>query len=425
MITRKAIEQVVLDSGLWGPGRSPNYQFLLSPDLYQVTETRRQELEALACALHDCLSGMGRLAAIAFDPRLGQGPAWGKLSRAFRTGVPAFYEGLQHLNPSRVPAICKVDFLEGTDGKFYIVEIDSHNKHGMGYSTLFRRMRQVVGPDHISFPGVVTAIVAELARRNTKSLTLIYADQERFYLPEFQIFQEELSKRGIRLFLAAESEVRVVDGGLAFGGEKVEAKTFVDLPSMYRNPALVEYLASGYRSGEIDFLIPPKPFLGAKSGLAILRNEDADPVLEGVLCSQIRGDSLALVRQYIPRTYLVGKERKPEYWRGLMNGTRFVLKESISSGMKGTVFSDDLGFYHRFQKACASPGKFVLQEEIENRFQPFRYFDEDGKLLESEWCLRVTVHFVMRAVADVFVTGRRSKRIQGATDSVFLGSVIV
>jgi len=425
MITRKAIEQVVLDSGLWGPGRSPNYQFLLSPDLYQVTEVRRQELEALACALHDCLAGMGRLAAIACDEHLGSSRTWNMVAKVTRTGVPGLYAGLQVIKPSRVPVVCKVDFLEGVDGRLYIAEIDGHNKHGLGYSTLAARMRRVIAPDHASFPGVVTAIVAELARRNTKSLTLIYADQERFYLPEFQIFQEELRRMGIDMIVAAESELGSEDGKLTVRGQELPGPLFVDLPFMYANESLNQVLAKRYLAGEVDFLIPPKPFLGVKGVLALLRNDEDDTRLESVLHSQIDSSSLALLRQYIPKTYLVSKQRRPEHWHGLMNGTRFVLKESVSSGMKGTVFSDEDKFKAGLAQACGSYHKFVLQEEVQNKPHPFRYFDRDGNVLEGVWYLRVTVHFVMRAVADIIVTARMDKKVHGATDCLQLGSVIV
>ena len=76
-------------------------------------------------------------------------------------------------------------------------------------------------------------------------------------------------------------------------------------------------------------------------------------------------------------------------------------------------------------QACGSYHKFVLQEEVQNKPHPFRYFDRDGNVLEGVWYLRVTVHFVMRAVADIIVTARMDKKVHGATDCLQLGSVIV
>ena len=418
------VRQVVLDSGLWNNGGTSRYGFILSPSVYEVSPEKREELEALGAALQDCLAGLGRIAAIAFNPKLCHSLTWGMITKAMHTGVPAIYHDIMLLNPSRVPSICKVDIMESQDGNFRIAEIDGHNKHGLGYSTLAARIRRAVMPEVQAFPGIVSTLAKEAARRGESTIVLLYADQERFYLPEFRILQSELATHGVEVVVVAESDVRVEGEKAIVGTDGKDYKLFVDLPFLYHNRTLNALLAARYRAGEIDFLIPPKPFLGSKAILALLRNDIGNEELEAILKSQIRSASLALLRKYIPETYLV-KRAKEEYWRDRCNGKRFVLKESISSGMKGTVFMDDPHWNATMKRACDSYYRFILQEEVTNRSRSFQYFADGGRLRQGEWFMRITVHYSMRRVADIVVTARQDKRVHGALDCLQLGSIVV
>jgi hypothetical protein len=334
------------------------------------------------------------------------------------------------LNPSSVPSICKVDIMEESEsGEFRIAEIDGHNKHGLGYSTLGARIRKAVMPNAKTFPGVAATLASEIKRRNENSVVLLYADQERFYLPEFHILQTELATHGVEVVMIAESDVCVEGNRVIVSKDGKDHRLFVDLPFMTvrgaHSQAVNQVLAMRYRAGEIDFLIPPKPFYGSKAVLALLRNDIGNEELEAILKSQIRPASLELLRRYIPETYLVHKRAKEEYWRSKCNGARFVLKESISSGMKGTVFSDEPHFNAIMKRACDSYYRFVLQREITNRSRSFQYFTNEGCLLQGEWFMRVTVHYAVCHVADIVITARQDKKVHGALDCLQFGTVIV
>ncbi len=411
------VRRVVLDSGLWANGREASHGFILSPSVYEVTQEKRQELEVIGAALHDCLAGLGRIAAIALHPHLGHSKTWNMLAKTLQTGVPRIYHDIMALHPSRAPSICKVDFMESVDGNLRIAEIDGHNKHGLGYSTLAARIRRVVLPGAQTFPGVAATIAKELQRRGRNNACLLYADQERFYLPEFCILQAELAQYGMKLIVVAESDLRVEDSK--------EHTLFVDFPFLYRNRALNTLLAARYRSGEIEFLIPPKPFLGSKAILALLRNDICDEELEAILKSQIRPTSLEMLRRYIPRTYLVHKRAKEEHWRGICDDARFVLKESISSGMKGVTFIDEPHFNAILERARGSCYRYILQEEVTNGSRTFDSFTERGRLQQGEWFMRVTVHYAVRSVADIVITARQDKKVHGASDCLQLSSIVV
>lgn len=420
------LQQVVIESGLWNGVRRKTHDFLLSPDVFKLTVREAEELKELGMAIYDCLAGIGRVATIASNPKLAFNNTWRRLGSAFSAGIPAFYSEIQFLHPGGVPVICKVDLMRGVEGRFYIAEIDGHNKHGLGYSILARSLSEVVSDQGVSkFPGVAVEISRVLSQngKQTHRLMAIVAKRERFYVPEIHILTHELAKFGTQSIVVHE-----LDGFyrklVSVGNLPEDFGWATDLPFMFDNSSLVDALVSLYKGGKLEFLIPPRPFFGSKVVLALLRNENEDPELEAILRAFIPIESLRLVRAYLPETYLVSNEATASYWREKAK-SGFVLKEAISSGMKGTKFNDEEDFKNILEQACNSRNRFVLQREVQNQAFSFRYYNELGELREESWFTRITVHYVRRGVADIVVTARRDKKVHGAPDCLQLGTVII
>lgn len=436
----ETVQGVLSESGLWSHGRAQTHGFLLSPSCYEITESQRLELEKLGEVVHQCLAGVGRIFATAVVPGLTEGGSWGLIAKALRNGVPKVYESLQCLRPSRVPAICKVDLMLGADGRFYIAEIDGHNKHGLGYSILAARLRRSLRPEAKALPGAARLLAEDIWRRHgaarlpggayepvngASRLYLLYADQERFYAPEFEILRSELATLGIDCRVFSESQAAREGLRNLINHHSESNRLLVDLPFLFKSDGINQELAAFYQAGTVDFLIPPKPFLGAKAVLALLRNDERNVRLEAILHSQIKPEVLELVRRYIPETYLLHRNMDLRAVRERCQRERFVLKESISSGMKGTLFSDDERFDFMLERACSSYYRFVLQREVENQAQTFAYFTETGAVKEDQWYTRVTAHYAVRRLADIIVTARRDKKVHGAKDCLQLGTVII
>lgn len=424
MITRKQLEQVVADSGLWNSGQE-NYKFVLSPDVFRLSCAQKQEVEELGTSLQECLSGLGRIAAIAATPTLSSCEMWGRIGRILRVGLPSLYNGLATIRPGRTPTICKVDIMEDNQSHLHVAEIDGHNKHGLGYSTLGQRFRKLCFPKAQAFPGVAVALAKAVKAQNPKSanLVVLYADQERFYDPDFRILQQEMQKYGVQVNVVP--ELKLAEKKSAELKEFLKSQTlWLDLPVMYHNDRLGKMLAEFYQEGRVDFLLPPKPFFGSKAVLGLLRNEERDEELEAVLRSQIPGKYLTSLRRFLPQTFLIRKGRDPAFWQELCRHKRFVLKECVASGMKGTIFSDDEEFEAELARACQSQFLYVLQEEVPVATRRFSYFDEEGDLKEDRWYTRITVHFNFKKVADVIATARPDKKVHGAPDCLQLGTII-
>ena len=413
---------VISESGIWSGTRKESHAFLLSPNAYQITEAQCQELRNLGVALHDCLLGLSHIAVIAYDQSLNYGGAWLLARRVFSTGVPKVYQELQGMNVRHIPRLLKVDLMVDQDGNFKIAEIDGHNKHGLGYSTLGLRFREALYPQAKALPGTVKILAEEVKRLGHATIKLLYADQERFYVPEFEIARQEFAKYGVDCVVVSE-----MDTNKSF----LESGMFLDLPFLYHKKELYEIIVSAYKNGKVEFIIPPKPFLGAKGVMALLRNDGENEHLEALLCSFIKKQSLEAVREYIPETLLVGRRAE-----GVGSVTervsrkRFVLKESISSGMKGVVFSDEACFGSVLSHACATNMNWILQEEVVNQPQTFSWFENgkgDSQKIKTadDWFMRVTVQYVNRQLGDVIVTARRDKAVHGGKDCLQMGTIIL
>lgn len=108
---------------------------------------------------------------------------------------------------------------------------------------------------------------------------------------------------------------------------------------------------------------------------------------------------------------------------------KYVLKESISSGIKGMVFSDEVEFDTSLKLASGASMNWTLQEEVVNQPPTFSWHEagnsSDPMLHRAnDWFMRVTVQYVNHELADIVVTARRDKAVHGAKDCIQLGAVI-
>ncbi len=409
--------KVIGDSGLWANGGKETHGFQLSPNVFQISEMQKRDLEELGLALYDSLLGLSHMATIVFDPLLNYSGVWRRIRQVFSTGVPKSYLGLQGMNIRHIPKLLKVDLMIDQDGHFRIAEIDGHNKHGVGYSTLCRRFAQAIEPNGKFLPGTAKRLADEVKSQGYNQLKIFYGDRERFYLPEFLIAKSELELNGIECVLI--SEARANDQELTTG-------LLLDLPFLHTRPHLYDAILPAYKNGDVRFIIPPKPFLGSKGVLALLRNDGVDEDLESVLRTFIGRKSLQVIRRYVPETRLVGSlgAGQSEVER-MCQGRRYVLKRSISSGMKGTIFSDDPSFTVALEQAARSKLDWIIQEEVQNQPQTFSCFVDKGmRQVTGSWFMRVIVQYVNRGLADVVITARQDKSVHGAPDCIQLGTVI-
>lgn len=433
---RSILEAVMEESGFWQGEQRFTHGFLLSPSVFTLSTDQQGQLAAIASALEQCLIGLAKMAAVACDPHQGQTICWQMLGKIFRTGIPGFYHPLQVAYPEQTPAICKVDLLEDADGHFWIAEIDGHNKHGLGYSVLARRLKTALGKSSAhDYPGVAPLLAEEVKAKGNSKLTVIYANQERFYRPELLVLASELAKSGV--------DLEVIDE-IDWESERPLPTVLLDLPEYNHNQRLRETLASAYFEGEVSFLIPPKPFLGSKAILAILRNDGMagiigqtghqstlakDEELEEMLRQFIEAEALEKIRGHIPPTFLVSKRLgrvkiSQDTWVELAKSDHYLLKGVVSSGMKQVYFPDDDGYWRELDQSAATYYLRILQREVEQTTRVFGYW-EGKEYHEAPFYSRLTLHASQGRIADVIATSRQDKRTHGAKDCLQLGGYLL
>lgn len=410
------MEKLLVESGLWAGEGKETYRFVLSPDVYELSSSQYRQLMELGPALHECLAGISRLAAIVNDQRLHpHTSAWQMVRDACTVQVPQLHRRLHSLQPGSTPFVTKIDLVEGEDGRLHLVEIDAMNRRALGYAHLFSQIRELAAPGAPALPGVVPLLSAELHRRRVTKLTLLYAWKERFYLPYFHILRQALQVEGIELRVVSEhDEIPALVAA--------EDRTLlIDLPPFSENRGAEQAYVDLYAAGKISFLIPPKQALGSKAMLALLRNDQDNSEIEAILHGQIKMQSgaLEIVRQAIPPTWFVTKDQ-PD-----LGDNSWVLKEAISSGSHGVCFSDDPHFNELLAAGRqAKTQKYIIQREINGRKRQLHFFGDNGQVEVGDWYIRVIAHYIGKELADAFVTACPTKLVHGAKDGILMGTII-
>ena len=408
-------------TGIWDGPREHTHAFQLTPDVYRVSPENQRVLHEFGLGLRDVLAGVGRIAAIAQNRKIASGPTWARVRRLLAVGVPKAYHHISVLRPGTGPALCKVDFMERPNGTLCVAEIDGHNKHGMGYSRLGALLRSVTHPTAQGFPGVARALANEVRSLGTNRLVLLSGHHERFYLAEFAIIAEALRAHEIQMTIVEELDDRTIEEHILEPSRR-ERVLLVDFPFLTRNTRLNTLLPRAYAEGRIDFIFQPKPFLGSKALLGLIRNEEEDPMLEAILRSQIHPIALKRVRDLIPATYLMGKAARTTHWRDLAEQEGWIIKNAISNGMKGMAFPGDPSYKTFLHRAAASYDHAVLQQVVLTRPYTLRSFTRDGTEEVGTWYLRITGHFTRTGVADLALTARKDRSVHGAKDALLFGA---
>lgn len=419
--TFEVLKAAARSTGIWDGAQQTTHAFLLTPDVYRLSPDNQRLLERFAPALRETLSGIGRIAAIAEDRRLARGPAWTRVRRLLAVGVPHVYRDIALLQPSTGPTLCKVDFMERTDGSLCVAEIDGHNKHGMGYSTLGVVLRNALQSNLPGYKGVARVLAEEVRALGTDRLVLLSGHHERFYLPEFAIIAQAAERYGVQMTVVEELDLPAIDEHI-LEPSKQGRVLLVDFPFLSRSTHLNELLPRAYREGRVHFLFQPKPFLGSKAVLGLVRNEEQDPALEAILRSQIHTRALEAIRSVIPPTYLMGKAAKRTDWKDLATKGGWVIKNAISNGMKGMAFPGDRAYDTFLSRATQSYDHAVLQQIVETRAHRLRSFTSAGEEQTGDWYLRITAHVTRTGIADLALTARQDRSVHGAKDSLLFGA---
>ena len=395
-LSRHDIESYLVGCGYWGtPEDRERYSFLLSPAAYALTPSERGDLARFAGATWNAaVSLQERLCDIAARQT---GPATngdGRLLRLANNATRGLYSPRD--GERRIPPILKVDLMLCQDGRFQIAEVDAYNPRGLGYVALLQGSMPNGTPQYPGLDGVY----AELSKGGN-NLRIVVSEYERFYETAFKVLARALVARGMDVRVIRARDIASGDEHIEDGDRLLSIPDTLDAHASIRNDLL-----SRYRDGRIGAFFPPTSYLGSKAFLPELRNMPG-------------------MAEFMPETALVGKTYKD--FEGFFTlDVPLVLKATVSSGLKGVLFSDldpdafgsTLSWVRQQMNAS-----WILQAQVKQEAVPVPVFEEDGSITTQHHFFRITAYVTEGGIIYAEVTGRPDPKVHGAKDCIQIPTV--
>jgi len=206
-------------TGMWAPENRAKYDFLLSPETFQIQKHWEDQLARFTETLREHFTK----------------------------------------KTSTFPALCKVDVMVDQNGDLKVAEIDGLNKRALGYAILQRRIALMFGHGQEKlFPGNEHSLKQML---DGKQLFIVAPGREKYYRFGFDFLADALRTLGVQV---------------AWGHEKATAHflreaspeqvVLLDSPTTGHQKC-DEQLARGWK-----VLIPNQPFFSSKTNLVGLES---------------------------------------------------------------------------------------------------------------------------------------------------------
>ncbi|XLQ19694.1 MAG: hypothetical protein ACKUBY_03820 [Candidatus Moraniibacteriota bacterium] len=374
------IEQSLIECGLWDtPEKRRRHNYILSPCAYLVTKQQQEQLLVIAKSVYAAIETLDKvLIEIAKNkPRDRYEQELFSLASRACNGLakPGVFS-------AGIPKVMKLDLMQTPKGDFKIAEVDAYNPRGLAFMAILDET--VKNLDLEQYSGLKG--FAKMLRG--QRYEYIYSEKEFYYLPAFEVMQKLLVNYGIDMPLVVESEL-----------ETRSPKKAVIIPDSLTR------CSKDVRANlldECETFFPPKAYLGAKGFLPFLSNCDG-------------------MENFIPKTQLVSKRHEVD-----IEGAS-ILKATMSSGMKGILFSDlDAEKFAKQLEQCSKAKKasWVLQKQVEQESLELKIFDNLGKIKMKKYYLRITAQITKDGILGLDITGRPDRIVHGAPDCIQLPAIL-
>jgi len=434
--------------GLWEAGSDKGrFAFRLSPDVLELNFEQKAELEEINDLMFSrggFFDGANRLFDRTFDQRFISTNTGAKVLKTLRSGLPKAERELIKSGDRQMPAVCRLDLAlaPDQDSEFKILEVEGDKTHAFGYATIAELFaRQIADVTTERLPGLVFDFGTFLKGAGAtpeKPAVLIVGREEMFYETELKFFAQICRKNLIPLVVLAEREVQVStsgislnDGSFPAGKNSFTTDLLVNLPVLtpdgYRGTGIdADLLLRLFAEGKIRCLIPPKRFLGSKGLLALVSNGDNDPELETILRGCFDPGKLARLRELIPSTFVISKKSKVRALAELdENPGAWVIKKSMSSGMRGVALPEGNRQRSMLGEAVEAPFNYVMQAKVAQETRTFRFAEPNNLniIKRARMFMRISPFCTPGGISTVCVTGRETSDVHGATDSILISTV--
>ncbi|MFZ2150273.1 MAG: hypothetical protein WAV15_03900 [Minisyncoccia bacterium] len=349
------------------------HSFRLSDELFMISKSELDVLISLGPAVSKFMTASQAIIQMALLD-LDLSARWKRVRELLFTDINAQYKKTLHLHPQRNSRVTRVDFMVDQKGEFKIAEIDPLNKHGLGFALACRNEsgngdRQKI----LSYFGELM--------HNYDEMCIILSPKDKFFTLEQTYFAAKLSE-------STGKPVSVISGEDL---EELKRKAlserccFLDCPVL-DNETANEALIKVFVSSPKRFIIPPKHWMGNKSLMAFVHDNESG--VSGLLELLLDTAALKKMKFHTPPTF-VG-----EPW----DDDALVMKKVMSSGAKGVFFE----------------GRVSDRDVIYQRFVPQRTYLLDGK----NQFIRLAAHYVGSRLAELTVTASEKIPVHGNSSSI-------
>lgn len=395
--------------GFWkGIERKQRHSYVLTPHTFDLTPYMVKQLDEIGILVADYQNGLRGMYQHLTE-NVDNDPIAGMFRRVLKNAA----SGMEIQSSDRNVPICKVDVMVGADDRLYIAEIDTYNPRGIPFSIFLQDIQyQIDAANKQSlYPGTIPILLDFLDGSDT--WYWCYAHKERYYKPSFDILAQVLERDyGITTKLIDLETHALKDSQLPSNAKFSIIPWGCHYDTEKRN---VKFLEELYKRKPENFLYPPTPWTSSKGWLALV----ADPLQkkEFEFYQQFFKQN-SLFTKYIPETVLLTKRFMGDADLFQQQYTNVILKENVSSGMKGVLTAGDALFAQKIQEANKMKNpNWTLQRLLDQKTFSIPYYDEKGVEQEKDWYLRICVYVAGDGrILDAEITARPEPDVHGAPD---------
>ncbi len=393
-LSNKSLKQYLIDIGYWKGELRQKNAYVLSPSAYALRAPEKSELNKLSIAAWNALEKLGlRITELANQKSPSRADAqFVKMARGASCSLWS-----PELIGAQVSPVVKIDLVQGIDGRYYIAEIDAYNPRGFGYlgyldDTISREFDRSGG-------GMYLLASLMHGEKESTSWLIVVSEFERFYEPVYRVFANQLAQYGLTVQVIRENALAENPALLTS-----DVRVFCISETFHRSPQVRALLLEHTKKSPSFY--PPRAYLGSKGWLPYLAQDAA----------------LAL---YLPHTIAVDRTTDLQ---GVFGNQPFVLKASVSSGMKKVVFSDECAPASEKALAEARQTKlpsWIAQKAVQQKAQAVVVFDEAGNRLTRDYYFRITAYASKFGCLGIEITGRPDRKVHGAPDCIQIPAVLI
>lgn len=330
------------------------------------------------------------------------------VTRSLEAGITKAHRNTLGIESDQQPLFFRADCVlsKTEDGlSVKVTEIEGERSIAFGFATFIDRVNTAInesGGDSLFggmgiVPGIKDAI--EKSTFNSRLIASILGEDQLFYLPEQQLFIDELARSGIPVKLLRERDLEA-DGGqdlqLIFpSGERTDAAICLPIFNSQKSGkhTQAEVMRLSFAQGRLDFVLPPFKFFGTKSSMGLMHQ----PIIRDLFIEE--GLREEFIDSLVPPTRIIAGQiseiERLLLEMGIQTDPPTLLKAVGMTAGRGMAMPNDREAINEILRISKDkPFEFITQQFLETAAPEFRILDQStGELRREAQFMRLAAFF--------------------------------